>query len=341
MKTNSNNQIIMYKTADGKTKVRVEFSPKENTARLTLDQIAELFDRDKSTISRHIKNIFDEGELDRVAVVVKNATTASDGKTYNVDYYNLDMIISVGYRVNSLRGTQFRIWATQILHEYIKKGFAMNDELLKEAGGGSYFKELLERIRDIRSSEKVLYRQVLDLFATSVDYDGKSESARLFFKKMQNKLHYASHGHTAAEIVSARANADLPFMGLTVFKGSRPNKDEVTVAKNYLTEKELAILNRVVSAYFDMAEVQAIREIPMHMKDWLARLDKYITANDYDLLSDAGTISASEAETKALSEYEQYKKKPFDDLTQVEKDFLLSLKEAQAQIEKNSKKGKV
>ena len=340
MKNKNDNQLIMYTTVDGKTKIRTNFDVKESTVWLTQKQMAELLQTTVPNVNMHIKNAFAEGELDENSVIKDFLITADDGKNYNTKHYNLDVIISVGYRVKSLRGTQFRIWATQILHEYIKKGFAMNDELLKEAGGGSYFKELLERIRDIRSSEKVLYRQVLDLFATSVDYDGKSESARLFFKKMQNKLHYASHGHTAAEIVSARANADLPFMGLTVFKGSRPNKDEVTVAKNYLTEKELAILNRVVSAYFDMAEVQAIREIPMHMKDWLVRLDKYITANDYDLLSDAGTISASEAETKALSEYEQYKKKPFDDLTQVEKDFLLSLKEAQALIEKNGKKGR-
>jgi len=255
------NQLVMYTTADGKTNLRVAISPREQTVWLSQKQMAELFQSTKQNIGQHISHIFAEGELDEDSVVKDFFTTAEDGKNYNTKHYNLDVTISVGYRVKSLRGTQFRIWATQVLFEYIKKGFVMNDNLLKEAGGGNYFKELLDRIRDIRSSEKVLYRQVLDLFATSVDYDGKSETAQLFFKKMQNKLHYATHGHTAAGIIQSRANAELPFMGLTSFKGSRPQKSEVVIAKNYLNEKELAILNRIVSAYFDMAEVQAIRRI--------------------------------------------------------------------------------
>ena len=252
------NQIIMYTAADGKTNLRVRISPQEQTAWLSQKQMAELFQTSVPNINMHIKNVFDEGELQEKATIKDFLIVQNEGNRgvkRNVTHYNLDVIISVGYRVKSLRGTQFRIWATQVLFDYIKKGFAINDNLLKEAGGGDYFKELLDRIRDIRSSEKVLYRQVLDLFATSVDYDGKSETAQLFFKKMQNKLHYATHGHTAAEIVQSRANAELPFMGLTAFKGNRPHKSEVVIAKNYLTEKELAILNRIVSAYFDMAEV--------------------------------------------------------------------------------------
>lgn len=327
MKDKSENQFLMYASKDGETKVRVSFDFDKSTVWLSQADMVELFKSSKSNISEHITHVFKEGELDENSVVRDFRMTASDGKNYKIKHYNLDVIISVGYRVKSLRGTQFRIWATKILNEYIKKGFAMNDDLLKEAGGGSYFKELLERIRDIRASEKVLYRQVLDLFATSVDYDGKSESAQLFFKKMQNKLHYASHGHTAAEIIIQRANAELPFMGLTVFKGNRPTKSEVLVAKNYLNEKEQAFLRRVVNAYFDLAELQAMREETMSMKDWLDKLDYFITHNKFDLLKDAGKVSAIEAEAKALTEYEKYKSKPFDELTQVEKDFLLTFNE--------------
>lgn len=326
----------MYTSKDGATKIRVQMDMGQHTVWLSQVDMVDLFQSSKSNISEHIKNVFTEGELEESATVRDFRIVQTEGSRNverNITHYNLDVIISVGYRVKSLRGTQFRIWATQILHEYIKKGFAMNDELLKEAGGGNYFKELLERIRDIRSSEKVLYRQVLDLFATSIDYDGKSESAQLLFKKMQNKLHFASHGHTAAEIVAGRANAELPFMGLTVFKGSRPTKNEVTIAKNYLTEQELGILNRVVSSFFDSAEAHAMKGKVMYMKDWAKRLDKLIEFYEYDVLKSAGTVKHVEAEEKALQEYEKYKSKPFDELTQVEKDFLDSIKVAQKKLE--------
>jgi hypothetical protein len=331
-------QFIMYTAKDGQTNIRVNIDAAQNTVWLSQKQMAELFQTTRENVTMHIKNVFDEGELEQDSVCKDFLLTADDGKNYNTKFYNLDVIISVGYRIKSLRGTQFRIWATKVLHEYIKKGFAMNDNLLKEAGGGDYFKELLERIRDIRSSEKVLYRQVLDLFATSIDYDGKSETAQMFFKKMQNKLHYASHGHTAAEVVKSRANAELPFMGLTVFKGTRPNKSEVIIAKNYLTEKELAVLNRIVSAYFDLAEVQAMKHVPMNMADWMKRIDYFIEFNNYDLLESAGKVSHIEAETKALAEYDKYKAKPFDELTAVEKDFLQSIKDAQKLLEKPKSK---
>lgn len=330
--------IIMYQTEDGKTKIDVKVE--NETVWLTQAQMAELFDKAKSTINEHISNIFKEGELDENSVIRNFRTTASDGKTYDTNFYNLDVIISVGYRVHSLRGTQFRIWANKVLKEYLIKGFAMNDDLLKNAGGGNYFKELLERIRDIRSSEKVLYRQVLDLFATSIDYDGKSETAIKFFKAMQNKFHYATHGNTASEIVFARANAELPFMGLTNFKGTRPTKNEILVAKNYLNEKELAVLNRLVSAYFDIAEIQAIEERPMYMKDWIKELDDFISINHRELLNDAGKISHIEAQAKALEEYKKYNEKPFEELTQVEKDFLTTIKRTEHLLEnkKSTKK---
>ena len=328
------NSFIMYSTEDGQTKIDVKYD--NETVWLTQAQMAELFDKSKSTINEHISNIFKEGELEQGLVVRNFRTTASDGKNYDTKFYNLDVIISVGYRVKSLRGTQFRIWANKVLKEYLLKGFAMNDDLLKQAGGGNYFKELLERIRDIRSSEKVLYRQVLDLFATSIDYDGKSETAQKFFRAMQNKFHYATHGNTAAEVIEARANAELPFMGLTNFKGTRPTKSEVVVAKNYLNEKELAVLNRLVSAYFDIAEIQAIEKRPMYMKDWMKELDDFISINHRTLLNDAGKVSQIEAQAKALQEYEKYKEKGFEELTQVEKDFLTSIKETEKLISKKS-----
>ena len=267
-KVPSQGDIIIYQTEDGNTKIDVRFE--NETVWLTLSQIAELFQRDKSTISRHITNVFSDGELEREAVVAKNATTANDGKTYQVEYYNLDVIISVGYRVKSLRGTQFRRWATERLKEYIIKGFTMDDERLKNAGGGDYWKELLDRIRDIRSSEKMLYRQVLDLYATSQDYDPKSADSVCFFKIVQNKLHYAAHGHTAAEIIYERADAGEPFMGLHTFKGDFPVLADVKIAKNYLDEKELKILNNLVSGYFDIAEIAAMEHRPMYMKDYIA-----------------------------------------------------------------------
>lgn len=328
-----NNSFIMYTTEDGKTKIDVKLE--NDTVWLTQAQMAELFQRDRSVITKHIANIFKEGELDEKSNV-QNLHFANSDKP--VALYSLDVIISVGYRIKSLRGTQFRIWANKVLKEYLLKGFAMNDDLLKQAGGGNYFKELLERIRDIRSSERVMYRQVLDLFATSIDYDGKSETAQKFFKAMQNKFHYATHGNTASELIEKRANAELPFMGLTNFKGTRPTKNEVLTAKNYLNEKEIAVLNRLVSAYFDIAEIQAIEEKPMYMKDWLSQLDDFISINHRTLLNDAGKVSKIEAQAKALREYEKYREKGFDELTQVEKDFLLSIKQTEKLLTNKTKK---
>lgn len=323
-------EIVFYQTEDGITKLSVNLQ--NETVWLSLDQMAELFQRDKSTVSRHIKNIFEEGELNPGSVVAKFATTASDGKTYQVDYYNLDVIISVGYRVKSLRGTQFRIWANTVLKEYIKKGFAMDDERLKGNGGGSYWKELLERIRDIRSSEKVLYRQVLDLYATSVDYDPKSEESVRFFKIVQNKLHYAAHGHTAAEVIFERADATKPFMGLTHFDGELPALKDVKIAKNYLSESELKILNNLVSGYFDLAEINAIEHKPMYMSDYVEQLDNVLSSGKRKLLEGSGSVSHEQAMEKAESEYRKYQ---VVTLSPVEVAYLESLKAVEKQA-KNS-----
>lgn len=329
------NEIIIYQTQDGQTKIDVRIE--NETVWLTQNQMAELFQTTKQNISLHIKNIFEEGELLENSVVKDYLTTASDGKNYNTKHYNLDVIISVGYRVKSLRGTQFRIWATQVLKEYMKKGFALNDDLLKQAGGGGYWKELLERIRDIRSSEKVFYRQILDIYATSTDYNPNAEETKLFFKVVQNKMHFAAHGHTAAEIIYLRADSAKDNMGLTVFKGKHPKKDEVTVAKNYLDEKELNILNRITSAYLEFAELQAIRHIPMTMKDWIAKLDDFIKMTGSELLENPGKISKLEAENKALAEYAKYKETIKDELSEVEKHFLESVKQTQKQLEKKNR----
>ena len=302
------NKIIIYQTQDGQTKIDVRLE--NETVWLTQNQMAELFQTTKQNVSLHIKNIFEEGELSENSTVKDYLTVQQEGNrkvSRNISYYNLDVIISVGYRVKSLRGTQFRIWATQVLKEYMKKGFALNDDLLKQAGGGGYWKELLERIRDIRSSEKVFYRQILDIYATSTDYNPNAEETKLFFKVVQNKMHFAAHGHTAAEIVYLRADSTKDNMGLTVFKGNHPKKDEVTVAKNYLDEKELNILNRITSAYLEFAELQAIRQIPMTMKDWIAKLDDFIKMTGSELLDNPGKISKLEAENKALAEYAKYK----------------------------------
>lgn len=328
------NEIIIYQTQDGQTKIDVRIE--NETVWLTQNQMAELFQTTKQNISLHIKNIFEEGELLENSVVKDYLTTASDGKNYNTKHYNLDVIISVGYRVKSLRGTQFRIWATQVLKEYMKKGFALNDDLLKQAGGGGYWKELLERIRDIRSSEKVFYRQILDIYATSTDYNPNAEETKLFFKVVQNKMHFAAHGHTAAEVIYLRADSTKDNMGLTVFKGKHPKKDEVTVAKNYLDEKELNILNRITSAYLEFAELQAIRHIPMTMKDWIAKLDDFIKMTGSELLENPGKISKLEAENKALAEYAKYKETIKDELSEVEKHFLESVKQTQKQLEKKN-----
>ncbi|MBO5608517.1 MAG: virulence RhuM family protein [Treponema sp.] len=325
-------EIYIYQTEDGKTKLSVNLQ--NETVWLSLDQMAELFQRDKSTVSRHIKNVFEEGELNAGSVVANFATTASDGKTYQVDYYNLDVIISVGYRVKSKRGTQFRIWANSVLKEYIKKGFALDDERLKGNGGGNYWKELLDRIRDIRSSEKVLYRQVLDLYATSVDYNPKSDESIQFFKIVQNKLHFAAHGHTAAEVIYERADSQKPFMGLTSFEGELPSIKDVKIAKNYLSEPELKILNNLVSGYFDIAEINAIEHRPMYMSDYVAQLDSILSSGNRKLLDGAGKISHEQAMKKATEEYRKYQVLT---LSPVEKDYLESLKTVEKDIKKKSR----
>lgn len=330
--------IIIYRTQDGKTKIDVKIE--DETVWLTQAQMVELFQSSKANISEHISHIFQEGELDENSVVRNFRTTAKDGKNYSTKYYNLDVIISVGYRVKSLRGTQFRIWATQVLKEYLKKGFALNDDLLKQAGGGGYWKELLERIRDIRSSEKVFYRQILDIYATSIDYNPNSDETKMFFKVVQNKIHFAAHGHTAPEVVYLRADNAKVNMGLTVFQGKHPKKDEVIVAKNYLTEQELNILNRITSAYLEFAELQAIRQNPMTMKDWIIKLDDFIKMTGSELLQNAGKISKLEAENKALAEYAKYKEIIKYELSEVEKHFFESVKANRKQIEKKAKGSK-
>ena len=315
--------IIMYTTEDGLTKIETTFD--EDTVWLSIDQMAVLFQRDKSTISRHIKKIFEEGELKRNSVVANFATTASDGKTYQVDYYNLDVIISVGYRVKSHRGTQFRIWAIEILKEYMKKGFALDDDRLKRLGGGNYFDELLARIRDIRSSEKVFWRKVLEIYATSIDYDPHAESSVQFFKQVQNKMHWAAHKHTAAEIIYERANAEKENMGLTSWEHAKICRSDVEIAKNYLTDQELDALNKIVTAYLDIAEVHALNKEPMYMKEWLETIDDYLKMTRRDILTSSGHISHKQAITKAHTEYEKYKHQLSDVLSTVEKDFIKSI----------------
>ena len=326
---NNYGEIIIYQTDDGLTKINVNMQ--EETVWLSLDQMAELFQRDKSTISRHIKKIFEEGELQRNSVVANFATTAADGKVYNVDYYNLDVIISVGYRVKSQRGVQFRIWATNVLKEYMIKGFAMDDERLKGNAGGNYWKELLDRIRDIRSSEKVLYRQVLDLYATSVDYDPRSDESVKFFKIVQNKLHYAAHGHTAAEVIYERADAEKPFMGLTSFSGELPALKDIGIAKNYLQENELKILNNLVSGYFDLAEINAIEHKPMYMHDYVKQLDMVLSSGNRKLREGAGSVSHKQALEKAKAEYRKYQEIT---LSPVEQAYLESVKEVAKELKK-------
>ena len=334
--TSEENQgdIVIYQTEDGETKIDVRFV--DETVWLSLDQLSVLFERNKSTISRHLKNIFEEGELERDSVVAKIATTAADGKTYRVDYYNLDAIISLGYRVQSRIATQFRRWATERLKEYMIKGFTMDDERLKNLGGGNYWKELLDRIRDIRSSEKVMYRQGLDLYATSVDYDPKSSESVAFFKMVQNKLHYAAHGHTAAEVIYERADADKPFMGLTAFSGDFPTAKDIGIAKNYLNEKELQILNGIVSGYFDFAEVQAIRHNPMHMSDYVKHLDRVLSSTGEQVLVGAGKVSHKQAMEKANQEYRRFLAQ---NLSPVEEAYLQTIKEVEKTARKKSKEG--
>ncbi len=327
---NTNSEFIIFKTEDKKISVDVRMN--EQDVWLTQDQLALLFGVERPGITQHIKNIFSEGELQENSVSKKFLRTATDGKKYNTKHYNLDMIISLGYRVNSKVATQFRIWATKRLNEYIRKGFTMDDERLKNLGGGGYWKELLQRIRDIRASEKVFYRQILDIYATSMDYDPKAEVSVAFFKKVQNKIHYAVHGQTAAEVIFSRADAEKEFMGLMTFSGERPYLKDVTIAKNYLDEKELRALGQIVSGYLDFAERQAEREKVMTMKDWAEHLDRILTMSGEKLLQGAGTVSHEKAVEKATSEYKKYQQKT---LSEVEKNYLENLKA----IEKKNKTG--
>lgn len=323
-------QFLLYQTPDGDSQIEVKLQ--NDTVWLSLDQMAELFQRNKSTISRHIKNVLEDGELEEDSVVANFATTATDGKNYSVAYYNLDMIISVGYRVHSYRGVQFRIWATKVLKEYIVKGFAMNDDLLKRAGGGNYFDELLARIRDIRSSEKVFYRKVLEIYALSIDYDPRVEMTQKFFKTVQNKMHYSVHGHTAAEIIYERADAEKDFMGLTTWSGAMPSKPEAEIAKNYLTHEEIKSLNRIVSLYLDFAEMQAEEHRPMYMKDWINILDDFLRISRKDILTHAGKISAKLAKEKADQEYDKFKERTNNNLSPVEIHFLENFEREQKRL---------
>ena len=316
-------QFLLYQTPDGVSKIEVKLQ--DDTVWLSLDQMAELFQRNKSTISRHIKNVLEEGELLADSTIANFATVQNEGKRHverQITYYNLDMIISVGYRVHSYRGVQFRIWATKVLKEYIVKGFALNDDLLKRAGGGNYFDELLARIRDIRSSEKVFYRKVLEIYALSIDYDPRVEMTQKFFKTVQNKMHYSVHGHTAAEIIYERADAKKDFMGLTTWSGAMPTKPEAEIAKNYLTQDEIKSLNRIVSLYLDFAEMQAEEHRPMYMKDWINILDDFLRISRKDILTHAGKISAKLAKEKADTEYDKFKERTKNDLSPVEIHFL-------------------
>lgn len=315
--------FLMYTTEDGSTKIETTFAG--DTVWLSIEQMAALFQRDRSVIGKHIRNIFKEGELIKESVWAKFAHTAEDGKTYQVDYYNLDVIISVGYRVKSLRGVQFRIWATNILKEYLQKGFVLDDERLKRLGGGNYFDELLSRIRDIRSSEKVFWRKVLEIYATSIDYDPKAESSILFFKQVQNKMHWAAHKHTAAEVIYQRADAEKANMGLTSWQGKTIKKSDVEVAKNYLNEEESDALNKIVTAYLDIAEVHALNHEPMYMKDWLETIDDYLKMTRRDILYTQGTVTHSQALEKAHNEYKKYKKKQDESLSSVEQHFIDSI----------------
>ena len=324
-------EIIIYQTEDGKTKIQTRLE--NETVWLSIEQMAELFQKAKSTINEHILNVYNDGELDKETSMRKIGI--SDFSTKPTNIYNLDVIISVGYRVKSLRGTQFRIWATQRLREYIVKGFTMNDELLKEAGGGNYFDELLARIRDIRSSEKVFWRKVLDIYATSIDYDGKADVSLLFFKTVQNKMHWAAHGETAAETIYKRIDATKPNLGLTNFKGEKPTKKEIEVAKNYLNEKELEVLNRMVTAYLELAELQALNRKPMYMKDWINRLDDFLNMTGSEILTNSGSISHQKALEKAHIEYDKYKEQTINELSNAEKNFIKQIESTAKKIKSN------
>lgn len=337
-------EFLMYTTEDGQARLEVRLNGE--TVWLSLAQLAELFQRDKSVISRHIKNVFDEGELVADSVVANFATTAADAKTYRVAYYNLDVIISVGYRVKSHRGTQFRIWASQRLREYIIKGFAMDDERLKRANSGNYFDELLSRIRDIRSSEKMFWRKVLDIYSTSIDYDPSAEASQTFFATIQNKMHWAAHGHTAAEIVFNRADASKPNMGLTSWAnaeaGGKPRKADANIAKNYLAHEEIDPLNRIVNFYLEFAELQALSRKPMYMTDWINKLDEFLRLTEREVLSGAGAVSHDKAMQKAQIEFDKYSQTLINTKSAVEDHFDAAIKQVKV-LERskpaNKKKG--
>jgi len=329
-----NGQIILFQTQGGETKIEVRLA--HESVWLTADQMAELFQRDRSTIQRHIKRIYDEGELAADSTCAFFAQVQTEGRRQverKIPIYNLDMIISVGYRVNSHRGVQFRQWATQVLKEYMIKGFVLNDDLLKNAGQGNYFDELLARIRDIRSSEKVFYRKVLEIYALSIDYDPRTSITQQFFKTVQNKMHFAAHGHTAAEVIYDRANAEKDFMGLTAWRGAMPTKHEAEIAKNYLSEEEVDMLNRIVNLYLDFAELQAKSHVPMYMKDWIKKLDDFLSLSGKELLTHAGSVSAEVAKLKANEEYDKFRERTQYQLSPVEIHFLEAFEAERKRLE--------
>ena len=340
MNNEDKGQIVLFQTEDGHTKLEVQLQ--DETVWLTIDQMAELFQRNRSTISRHIKRIYDDGELSKDTTCAKFACVVNRGIRGMVDdeldFYNLDMIISVGYRVHSHRGVQFRMWATAVLKEYLKKGFVLNDELLKRAGGGNYFDELLERIRDIRSSEKIFYRKVLAIYATSIDYDPRVETTQLFFKTVQNKMHFSAHGHTAAEVIYERADAEKDFMGLTSWTGPLPRRTDAEIAKNYLSADEVDTLNRIVNLYLEFAELQAKAHIPMYMKDWVQKLDDFLRLSNRELLTHAGKISAEIAKQKADAEYDKFRERTKYELSPVEIHFIDQFEAEQKRLKDNGKK---
>jgi len=339
MEESNTGQVILYQTENGQTKLEVQF--KDETVWLSLDQMAVLFQRDKSTISRHIKNVYEDGELNTDSTVAFFATVQKEGQrtvARDVQFFNLDMIISVGYRVHSHRGVQFRMWATSVLKEYLQKGFVLNDELLKNAGGGNYFDELLARIRDIRSSEKVFYRKILEIYATSIDYDPRVEATQRFFQTVQNKMHFSAHGHTAAELIYERADAEKDFMGLTSWTGLLPKRTDAEIAKNYLKADELDTLNRIVSLYLDFAELQAKSHTPMYMMDWVQKLDDFLRLSNRELLTHAGKISAEVAREKADSEHEKFQSRAQYSLSPVEVHFIDHFLEQQKALAEKTKK---
>ena len=340
MNNEDKGQIVLFQTEDGQTKLEVQLQ--DETVWLTIDQMAELFQRNRSTISRHIKRIYDDGELSKDTTCAKFACVVNRGIRGMVDdeldFYNLDMIISVGYRVHSHRGVQFRMWATAVLKEYLKKGFVLNDELLKRAGGGNYFDELLERIRDIRSSEKIFYRKVLAIYATSIDYDPRVETTQLFFKTVQNKMHFSAHGHTAAEVIYERADAEKDFMGVTSWTGPLPRRTDAEIAKNYLSADEVDTLNRIVNLYLEFAELQAKAHIPMYMKDWVQKLDDFLRLSNRELLTHAGKISAEIAKQKADAEYDKFCERTKYELSPVEIHFIDQFEAEQKRLKDNGKK---